>query len=396
SNAIVIAVASSGTAALLLNGGRTAHSTFKIPLDISSSTMCDITPRCDTAKLIQRAKLIIWDECSMVLPVIPGASRSAVVAQCLNRCYFWPQVTKSKLETNMRVLQALQSSNPDLANQLQLFSQYLLQIGEGKIDTVSLPGNIPSDFVPIPAEMHLRSSNLLDLLRAVFPDISNSASDTQYFAGRVVLTPKNKDVSVINQLLLDCISGRKITYYSNNQICDPQFRMHIPVELLNAVESGSLPPHELILRIGAPIILLRNLNPANGLCNGTRLIVRSLRNNTIEAIIITGPNAGDIVFIPRIKIITMAEPKNPYDFSRVQFPVRLAFAMTINKAQGQTLSSVGLYLSSHVFAHGQFYVALFRVSTLSSIKIMIDSDISVLENLPGHYTHNIVFSEVFR
>ncbi|CEP12386.1 hypothetical protein [Parasitella parasitica] len=65
-NAIAIAVASSGTAALLLNGGRTAHSTFKIPLDISSSTMCDITPRCDTAKLIQRAKLIIWDECSMV------------------------------------------------------------------------------------------------------------------------------------------------------------------------------------------------------------------------------------------------------------------------------------------------------------------------------------------
>ncbi|CEP13504.1 hypothetical protein [Parasitella parasitica] len=173
--------------------------------------------------------------------------------------------------------------------------------------------------------------------------------------------------------------------------------MHVPVKLLNSVESGSLPPHELVLlRIGAPIILLRNLNPAAGLCNGTRLIVRSLRNNILEATIVTGPNAGDIVYIPRIKIIAMADGKNPYDFSRVQFPVRLAFAMTINKAQGQTLSSIGLYLPSHVFGHGQLYVALSRVSSPSSIRIMIENDISILENHQGHYIHNIVFTEVFQ
>ena len=139
SNNIAIVVASSGTAALLLKGGRTAHSTFKIPLDISPSTMCDITPRSKMGQLIKRAKLIIWDECSMiskdlietvdksfqdilknslpfggclfvfagdfrqVLPIIPGASRSSIVPQCINRCYFWPQVRQLRLETNMRV-----------------------------------------------------------------------------------------------------------------------------------------------------------------------------------------------------------------------------------------------------------------------------------------------------
>ncbi|CEP08864.1 hypothetical protein [Parasitella parasitica] len=87
--------------------------------------------------------------------------------------------------------------------------------------------------------MHLNSTNLLDLLRVVYADINNSLTDDQYFAARVILTPKNKDVAVINKLLLEYMPGRKISYFSRDQICDPQFRMHVPVELLNSVESGS-------------------------------------------------------------------------------------------------------------------------------------------------------------
>ncbi|KAK4515822.1 uncharacterized protein ATC70_010779 [Mucor velutinosus] len=431
-NHIAIAVASTGTAALLLKGGRTAHTTFKIPIDTSSTTMCDFTPSSEIAQFIKRARLIIWDECSMirkdlietvdrtfkdvvknslpfgsrlivfagdfcqVLPIVPGASRSGIVSQCINRCYFWPQVRKFKLETNMRVQQALEDNNQDLANQIQQFSSYLLQIGERKVRTVTLFGDIPSDFVRIPDEMYFNSTNLLDLLAAVFPNISNSLTIDQYFAKRVILTPKNQDVSVINNLLLDNLPGRKFTYYSYDQVCDPQFRMQVPLELLNSIESGSLPPHALALRVGSPIMILRNLDPSAGLCNGTRLIVKSLGVRIIEATIATGPKAGDIVYILRTKFITEANGRIPFDFSRTQFPVRLAFAMTINKSQGQTLSNIGLYLPSHVFSHGQLYVAMSRVSNPSSIRIMVDPDISILENLPGHYTHNIVYSEVFQ
>jgi hypothetical protein len=82
----------------------------------------------------------------------------------------------------MRVQQALQSDNAALANELQLFSEYLLQIGEGRVEKVTLSGNIPSDFIPIPSEMHLNCTNLSDLLRTVFTDASNNAFDNQYFA----------------------------------------------------------------------------------------------------------------------------------------------------------------------------------------------------------------------
>ena len=59
-------------------------------------------------------------------------------------------------------------------------------------------------------------------------------------------------------------------------------------EFLNSISSGVLPPHILNLKNGAPIMLLRNINPKAGLCNGTRLICRGCFNNIIEAEILTG------------------------------------------------------------------------------------------------------------
>ncbi|KAK4511694.1 uncharacterized protein ATC70_007237 [Mucor velutinosus] len=416
-NHIAIAVASTGTAALLLKGGRTAHTTFKIPIDTSSTTMCDFTPSSEIAQFIKRARLVIWDECSMIRKdlietvdktfkdvmknSLPFGGRLIVFAGDFRQVFpIVPGASKKfKLETNMRVQQALEDNNQDLANQIQQFSSYLLQIGERKVRTVTLPRDIiPSDFVRIPDEMYFNSTNLLDLLAVVFPNINNSSTIDHYFAKRVILTPKNQDVSVINNLLLDNLPGRKFTYYySYDQVCDPQFRIQVPLELLNSIESGSLPPHELVLRVGSPIMILRNLDPSAGLCNGTRLIVKSLGVRIIEATVATGPKAGDVVYIPRIKFITEANRRIPFDFSCTQFPVRLAFAMTINKSsQGQTLSNVGLYPPSHVSSHGQLYVAMSKVSKPSSIRIMVDPDISVLENVPGHYTHNIVYSEVFQ
>ncbi|GFV93150.1 ATP-dependent DNA helicase [Trichonephila clavipes] len=103
-----------------------------------------------------------------------------------------------------------------------------------------------------------------------------------------------------------------------------------------------MPPHVLNLKVGAVIMLLRNFNPSTGLCNGTRLIIRKLMPNVIDAEILTGHTKGLHAFIPRITL----RPSNsnlPFQLQRRQFPVRLGFAMTINKSQGQTLQKVGIY-----------------------------------------------------
>ncbi|XP_055814572.1 uncharacterized protein LOC129884274 [Solanum dulcamara] len=101
------------------------------------------------------------------------------------------------------------------------------------------------------------------------------------------------------------------------------------------------PTKWLVLKKNAPIMMLRNLDPSNGLCNGTRLICRGFDNNVIHAEITTGQFTTKQMFIPRIKLSPPENEGHPFKFIRKQFPIRLYFAVTINKAQGQIIPNVG-------------------------------------------------------
>ena len=134
----------------------------------------------------------------------------------------------------------------------------------------------------------------------------------------------------INATLLEKQPGETRTYKSVDTVTDPEEVVNYPVEFLNSLEPSGLPPHKLILKKGAPIMLLRNLDPPK-LCNGTRLTIKQMMPRVLEATIMTGKAKGENVFIPRIPLIPSDVPCN---FKRLQFPVKLCYAMTINKSQG--------------------------------------------------------------
>ncbi|CAI0434645.1 unnamed protein product [Linum tenue] len=137
-------------------------------------------------------------------------------------------------------------------------------------------------------------------------------------------------------------------------------------------------------------MLLRNLSPPSGLCNGTRLMITSLGENTITGNITGGSFDGKPVAISRI-VLNIEERKLPFILKRRQFPVRLCYGMTINNSQGQILDKVGIYLPNPVSSHGQLYVAISRVRSAADLRFLITNE----EDVPGNHTINIVFSEAF-
>ena len=142
-----------------------------------------------------------------------------------------------------------------------------------------------------------------------------------------------------------------------------------------------MPPHTLNLKIGAPIMVLRSMDPPK-ICNGTRCIVTRLSPNVIEARVAVGPYTGTQVFIPRIPLCP-SDTDIPFQMRRVQFPVKLCFAMTITKAQGQTLKVVGLNLDSPCFSHGQFYTGCSRTGSPNGLFIFVKDN----------STRNVVYHE---
>ena len=372
------------------------------------------------SQLINQARLIIWDEAPMahrftfeavdrafrdlrdsedpfgdivfvmggdfrqILPVVVRGSRSQIVNACIKSSKLWDDVYMMNLTINMRVQDESQ----------QEFVDYLLQIGEGKEPVYE---DIGEDVIKLDDNLVFNNETLESLISEVFDNLDDNfyynKDYADYIKDRAILTLKNDDVDDINEQIINAFPGVSQEFLSADSVEDQEL-VHqnlYPIEFLNTITPSGTPPHKLVLKIGAPIILLRNISPIEGLCNGTRLIIKGFLRHVIDAEIITGSHVGKRVFIPQIRI-TPLDVDLPFQLVRRQFPIRLAFAMTINKSQGQTIPYMGLYLLNPVFSHGQLYVALSRVQSKNNIKILVKN--GEVENEIGTFTKNIVYKEI--
>lgn len=200
-------------------------------------------------------------------------------------------------------------------------------------------------------------NKLSSIVDAIYKDLHVEYNNIGYLSERAILTPTNELADIINNHVVSLLPGTEKEYLSSDSIAKSTgphetYDLLYLVEFLNSLNGNNFPQHQLLLKKGVPIMLLRNLNQSDGLCNGTRLIVTSLGDMIIEAKIITGPNSGERVLIPRITL-TLKDNRWPFILQRRQYPIKVCYAMTINKSQGQTLSAVGVYLKRQAFTHGQ-------------------------------------------
>ena len=296
---------------------------------------------------------------------------------CIKSSVLWRNMTVLRLQQNMRLNTTILAERE--------FAQWQLEVGQG------LHTDEGSN-LRLPEHMKCRENTVASLVETIYPGISHPQVGSAYFSERTILSSKNVDVDSLNNYVLSQFPGEAKVFHSADFIPsseqsggeDPM--LNYPVEYLNEINCSGLPLAKLELKIGCPVMILRNLDAAHGVCNGSRGILRRWRNRVLEVELLTGEHAGTKVFIPRIGN-QPTEDQVAFKFTRKQFPVRLCFAMTINKSQGQSVKHVGLDLRSPVFTHGQFYVGVSRVTSRENIKVICDSE-------SEWKTKNIVYREV--
>ena len=332
---IALAMATTGIAAQLLHLGRTFHSRLKAPLQPTEDSTLNISAQSSVAELVKRSRLMLIDEATMLhrfqlealdctlrdltdqpdspfggkiiilagdfrqcLPVVPGSNRAQIVRSCINFSHLWQHFQVFNLTENMRVRA---SGDP----RLESFDSWTLGLGNGT-------ANDSTGLVPIPEDMffEIKSNTsadqkieercMKDFCQRVFPNLPDNLTSDGWLDGRSLLAPNNKKVDTINDLMETWVPGTVIKLNSADTLEGYLDVMRFNTEYLNSLCPNGFPRHVLTLKPGIPLMLLRNISPQEGLCNGTKLTYLRTLNNRLLVCKLTG--TSKTVLIPRISL----------------------------------------------------------------------------------------------
>jgi hypothetical protein len=314
--------------------------------------------------------VICGGDIRQVLPVVLRGTEGDIVNECVVSCPLWPNFDKLSLVTNMRTV-ITNDENHDHHN-------WLLRVGNGTEPTDK------EGFIKLPERFSVPSRE--ELINSIY-------SNYQNLEEKIILTTTNDDAFEINDIVLDNQVGVAREFASSDSFVsetgqDTGDFARFMMEYINSLTPSGYPRHILRLKKNCIVTLLRNLDVDQGLTNGTRMFVEDLgdrnRSHILVCRIAQGHFKGKRVLIPRIPIMGKATNLGlPCVLRRVQFPIRVSYASTINRSQGQTFTDVGIYLKHQVFSHGQCYVALSRVKDPSHLRIF-----------PGGRMKNVVYKSV--
>ncbi|CAJ2662661.1 unnamed protein product [Trifolium pratense] len=288
---IVLNAASSGIASLLLPGGKTAHSSFGIPIEINELSTSNFKKDSLQAELISEAKLIIWDEAPMmnklcfecvdrflrdimekkhplnkykpfggitvvlggdfrqILPVIRRGSRQDIVSSAINSSKLWAHCTVMRLNVNMRLGA---SSIPAEQKEIADFGKWILSIGDGDDNA---DGDGQSN-IKVPEDLLITDTTnpLMSLVDFVYPNFLDNINNPQFFQERGILAPTLESVEYVNDYLMSLIPGDEREFLSSDSCVRSDENSEIQgdwftTEFLNDIKVSGIPNHKLKLKV---------------------------------------------------------------------------------------------------------------------------------------------------
>ena len=206
----------------------------------------------------------------------------------INYSKLWKHCKVLKFTENMRL-----KSHTLMQSQTEIkeFADWILHIGDGDMDLNELGRatiEIPQDILILNVEQPL-----LHLVEFVYPGYIQNLNSDGFFDDGAILCPTTECVDQVHDFILILIPGEEVTYLSSDSPCQSDQQENaqaecFTTEFLNDIKCSGIPNHIVKLKVGVPIMLLRNIDQANGLCNETRLKVIHLGKNVIAAKVITG------------------------------------------------------------------------------------------------------------
>jgi hypothetical protein len=420
--------ASTTLAALMTEGGKTAHSLFKYPVIEDDDEMDENKlPECrldntERLALLNETVVVFWDEfisnhrylfeavqkklfhklifvCTgdfaQILPVIPNASAEEIMNSTILYSNYWPRFTQLRLTENMRILNLANSltDNTPLIDRANAESQIrynntLLNlsknISSNDCEVINVE-SIHKSIIALSNIQYITEKNPDEAISWLYP---NNIYDPDVAMNRVVLCSTNEAVDIWNQKIQELNDANIIHQCSSrdefNEVDDPNGNLaqYLTPEILNSINSTSVPPHLLNLKVNDVCLVIRPMMCDN-IATNMRVKLLQISPYLIRAEVLTESSDTDdkrVVFIPRYRF-KFRMKYGSFEMLRTQFPLRLAYAMTINKAQGQTLENVLFDCRSEPFSHGHTYVAMSRVRNVNNIKLFVsDNQLYIKEN----------------
>lgn len=381
----VFAMGYTGIASCALINGHTVHSQFRLSWT-KNVVQIDFENR--LYKEIRKAPIFVWDQAANCNKNIFDAvdrflrammnsnqifgGKVAVVCCDFRECLPIARNTPNETRDSHSLL------NSPLFNQMQHFTlhgnyrfeyqtdyRFCLEIGAGIQNEITVPNQC-------------RVYDINTLINTIYYDLHSASIDD--IMKRSIITLNTADVDDLNEKCVELLCSTKQIYESFNcfRKIDPDERTRFySFEHTMANLPSYFQPNILVLGVNCPIMLT---HPYKGIPKGTRLIVKSLKKRSILAEIATGERKGKVLRIYKKRVV---KPFPNLEFVRYQFPVTLAFSMTINKAQAVEFNRLGLYLPCAAFAHGQMYAAFSRVPVIER-----DLKVYVAQQQNGEFSYD--------